>query len=233
MIPTAELAGADPLASDAPLIVYLDFKSPYAFVALGPTLELEARLGITIDWRPLTLDIGSFAGEARTDGHGKVLENRRSPRQWASVKYAYSDARRYAKLRGLTLRGTTKIWDSSLAGIALLWAREHPERFGRWAQAVYEPFWRRDLDIEDPAVIRATLVAAGFDVDGFDAFVAGDGRRIHDALQAGLHPAGLFGVPTYVVEGRPWFGREHLPTVAWLLGGRRGPAPDIAYRRLP
>jgi len=27
------------------------------------------------------------------------------------------------QLRGLVLRGTTKIWDSSLAGIGMLWAK--------------------------------------------------------------------------------------------------------------
>ena len=33
-----------PLHSDAPLIVYIDVKSPYAFIALKPTLALEAEL---------------------------------------------------------------------------------------------------------------------------------------------------------------------------------------------
>lgn len=39
----------------------------------------------------------------------------------------------------------------------------------------------------------------------------------------------MFGVPTYLVGDEMWFGREHLPRVAWLLGGAHGPAPDVAY----
>ncbi len=48
-----------PLESAAPLIVYLDIESPYALVAFRPTLALEASLGLSFDWRPLTLNIPS------------------------------------------------------------------------------------------------------------------------------------------------------------------------------
>ena len=95
-----------------PLTVYIDFKSPYAYIAKDPTYALEGTFGIEIDWQPLTLNIGSYLGPARKDDSGKVVESNRSPRQWLAVKYAYRDARRYATLRGLTLKGTQKIWDS-------------------------------------------------------------------------------------------------------------------------
>ena len=55
----------DPLASHAPLIVYVDHKSPYAYLAVEPTYALGEELGIEIDWRPLTLDIPSYLGSAR------------------------------------------------------------------------------------------------------------------------------------------------------------------------
>ena len=113
----------DPLTSKAPLIVYVDHKSPYAYLAVQPTRALGDELGIAIDWRPLTLDIPSYLGSARLGERGQVVESQRSPEQWTAVKYAYRDARRYASLRGVVLRGTTKIWDSSLAAIGMLWAK--------------------------------------------------------------------------------------------------------------
>ena len=58
----------DPLASDAPLIVYLDFKSPYAFLSVEPTRDIAKDLGIAVDWRPLTLDIPSYLGSAKLGG---------------------------------------------------------------------------------------------------------------------------------------------------------------------
>lgn len=219
----------DPLNSDAPLIVYMDVKSPFAFVALEPTLQLELALGARFEWRPLTLDIPSYLGAARKE-RGRLVSSDRSAALAARIRYGYLDARRYAERQGLTLKGTEKIWDSRLANIGLLWAaRTARDRLPAYLRAVCPPFWRRELDIEDMAVVIACLERAGADPTGFAAFAAGEGRRSHDALQAALHPSGVFGAPTYVLEGEPWFGREHIPYLRWALSGRRGAAPDAAF----
>ncbi|MEX2206315.1 MAG: DsbA family protein [Myxococcota bacterium] len=220
----------DPLASNAPLIVYVDHKSPYAYLAIAPTDALADELGIEIDWRPLTLDIPSFLGSARLGERGEVVESKRTPEQWLGVKHAYRDARRYAMLRGIVLRGTVKIWDSSLAGIAMLWAKaQGADVLRAYTYGVYQPFWRRELDIEDLDAIERVLREAGASVEGFRAHAAGEGRAAHEATQRAIFDAGIFGVPTYVVGGETFFGREHLPRVCWLLTGKRGPAPDVAY----
>ena len=219
-----------PLRSDAPLIVYMDFKSPYAYMALEPTCQIEDDYGIEIDWRPLTLDIPSYLGSARVDDKGKVVESKRSEEQWANVRYAYRDTKRTARHRDVILRGTVKIWDSSLAAIGLMWAKAHDRAaLKRYFFNVYEKFWRRELDIEDVGAIEAMLEGAGAPVTGFREFSTGAGRALHDSLQDSLHPAGLFGVPSYVVDGQIFFGREHLPAVRWCLEGRNGSAPDVAY----
>jgi len=221
----------DPLRSDSPLIVYVDFKSPYAYLAKDPTYALERDFGIAIDWRPLTLDIPSYLGSAKLGADGRVAESDRTPQQWSGVKYAYKDVRRYASLRGITARGTVKIWDSSLAGIGMEWAKQQSRAILRgYIDRVYERFWKRELDIEDPRVIEAVLVEAGADVGAFAAYHTGAGRVRHNELQQRIFDAGVFGVPSYVIDGELFFGREHLPMVRWLLGGRRGPAPDVAYR---
>jgi 2-hydroxychromene-2-carboxylate isomerase len=221
----------DPLRSSCPLIVYIDFKSPYAYLAKDPTYAIEDQLGVEIDWRPLTLDIPSYLGSARLDDRGKVVESQRTPQQWSGVKYAYRDARRYASLRGITVRGTTKIWDSSLAAIGMLWAKAQGRVILRgYTDRTYERFWKRELDIEDPRVVSAVLEEAGADVSGFADYVAGAGRMLHDDMQRAIFAAGIFGVPSYIVAGELFFGREHLPMVRWLLTGSKGRAPDVAYR---
>ena len=63
-----------PLKTDSPLIVYLDVKSPYAFVSVKPALALERELGLEFDWRPYTLDIPSYLGSARKE-KGAVVES--------------------------------------------------------------------------------------------------------------------------------------------------------------
>ncbi len=220
----------DPWHSEHPLIVYIDIKSPYAFIARDPTLALARQLGISIDWRPLTLDIPSYLGSARTGAGGKVVESKRSASQWDAVRYAYQDARRYAARAGYTLRGTTKIWDTSLAHIGFLWAKQQGDAtLQGYLDQVYPPFWRRELDVEAPEVIEQALTAAGADVTGFLPWLAGEGRELHDGMQAAIFGAGIFGVPGYVVDGELHFGREHLPRVRWMLMGRDGAPPDVAY----
>ena len=217
------------LEGSSPLIVYIDIKSPYAFVAIKPILALEARLKAQFDWRPLTLNIPSYLGSAKKS-KGNVVQSERSPAQWNNVRYAYRDTRRYAERQGYMLKGTEKIWDSSIANIAILWVAQNARnRLAAYFDAVYPPFWRRELDIEDIRVIEGVLRAASVGVKGFADFASGEGRAAHDALQDQLHPAGIYGVPSFVFDGQVLFGREHLPYVSWYLDGRKGASPDMAY----
>ena len=145
----------DPLASSAPLIVYIDYKSPYAYLAIAPTYALAEELGIEIDWRPFTLDIASYLGSAKLNHEGKVVEEQRSAGQWLRVKYAYRDVRRYGAMRGIIVRGTVKIWDTSLAGIGMLWAKAQSHAVLRaYTSITYERFWKRELDVEDFAAVN-------------------------------------------------------------------------------
>jgi len=219
----------DPWHSDRPLIVYLDIKSPYAFIARDPTERMAAELEIDIDWRPLTLNIPSYLGSARLDETGKVASAERTPEQWAKVRYAYRDARRYAGELGYRLRGTEKIWDTSLVHMGFWWARaQGDDELRAFLDLVYPKFWVRDFDAEDLQVVTAALAEAGCDTRSFDDYVQGEGRVFHNASQQAIFDAGIFGVPGYVVEGEYFFGREHLPMIRWMLTGRDGAPPDVA-----
>lgn len=211
------------------LEVFIDFKSPYAFIAKDLTYALEQEFGVEIDWYPLTLNIGSYLGTAKKNDAGKVVESQRSGNQWLSVKYAYKDARRYANLRGLTLKGTQKIWDTSLAGIAMLWAKQQGHDILKaFIDLGFERFWRRELDLEDLQVVINLLEESGAKADGFAEWQADQGRIEHDDLQRSFLDAGIYGVPTYRIGGETYFGREHLPRIRWHLAGESGPLPDIA-----
>ena len=160
-----------------------------------------------------------------------MVDNERTPGQWTKVKYAYHDVRRYGSLRGIIVRGTVKIWDSSLAGIGMLWAREQDRAVLRaYSSLVYERFWKRELNLEDAGVIEHVLDDAGARTAGFQDYASGEGRVLHDNIQRAAFDAGIFGVPTYVIDGEIFFGREHLPRIRWMLTGRSGAPPDIAYR---
>ena len=218
----------DVLKSDRPLIVYLDVKSPYAFVSVKPTLALERELELQFDWRPYTLDIPSYLGSARKKNGAVVESSGRSRAIWNAIRYAYMDARRYAELQGYTLKGTEKIWDSSLANMGILFVNLYfRDRIPDYLEAVFPPFWRRELDIEDINVIKDCLKKAGVDSSDFQTFVTRAGKQMHDHILDHRFEAGMYGVPTYVLDNSVFFGREHLPYIRWVLSGKLGQVPDV------
>ena len=94
-------------------------------MAKGLAYDLERETGVQIDRLPYTLDIPSYLGSAKVDGRGSVLEETRNAHQWRRVKYSYMDCRREANRSGLTIRGPQKIFDSSLANIGMLYAKQN------------------------------------------------------------------------------------------------------------
>ncbi|MGB7182973.1 MAG: DsbA family protein [Burkholderiaceae bacterium] len=199
--------------------VYSDYKSPYAYLAKDLAYALERDTGVALDWLPYTLDIPAYLGSAKVDGSGDVLEQSRNAHQWRRVKYSYMDCRREANLRGLTIRGTQKIWDSSIANVGMLFAKtQGKEVFIGYHDRVFERFWKREMDIENPEVLAAVLTESGADASGFEAYLNGDGRRLLDTIQRDAEAAGIFGVTSFLLpDGDLYWGREHLPRIRELI----------------
>ena len=237
-----------PFKSEAPLIIYIDFKSPYAYLAVEPTRKMLLELGLTADWRPFVLDIPSYLGSASLDKEGKkVTKQNRTEEQWSGVKYAYFDCRRYANLSNKTIRGTVKIWSTDLPAIGMLWIKRFEELseqckkgslLERYVDSIYEPFWRRELDVEDVSAILNVLKKIGAPIDGFLKYAKDEGASKNNQLQESAFNAGVYGVPTFILpnesvvdpQHEKFFGRENLPRISWLLSGRQGLPPDVAYQ---
>ena len=246
-ISMTDLEEIKPFESKAPLIIYIDFKSPYAYLSVAPTREMLSKLNVIADWRPFVLDIPSYLGSAKLDKGGKkVSKQNRTEEQWSGVKYAYFDCRRYANLSGMTIRGTVKIWNTDLPSIGMLWVKQFSDLAGqceagslleRYIDSIYDPFWKRELDVENPSMILKVLKEIGAPTDGFLDYIKGKGASLNEKLQRSAFKAGVFGVPTYILPNESvndpkhekFFGREHLSRISWLLSGRNGEAPSTAY----
>ena len=188
--------------------VYIDYKSPYAYLAKDPAWELEREFDVRLQWLPYTLDIPEFLGTVAD----------RNPHQWRRVRYSYMDARRLANRRGLTVRGPQKLFDSSIAAIGMLYAERH-EVVRKYNDLVFERFWKRMLEIENRDAIRAVLSEAGAPVANFFDFLDGEGRGAHDRICNQAEEIGVFGVPTFVVDGEIFWGGDRLWMVREKLGG--------------
>jgi 2-hydroxychromene-2-carboxylate isomerase len=206
------------MAEPRTLTVYIDYKSPYAYLAKDLAYDLERDFPVRLDWLPYVLDIPSFLGSARVDDTGQVLEAERSAHQWRRVRYSYMDCRRQARKRGLMIRGPQKIWDSSLAAIGMVYAKRQGRAvLRRYHDMTFERFWKRELDIEDPAVVGAVLAEAGADTAGFPAYLGGEGWQEVERICRNAEAIGVFGVPSFVLDGELFWGREHLPDIRAML----------------
>jgi len=208
--------------------VYIDYKSPYAYLAKDLAYELQRDFPVRLDWLPYVLDIPSFLGSARLDDSGRVVEEDRNAHQWRRVKYSYMDCRRQARKRGLVIRGTQKIWNSTLAAAGMLYAKRRGDAvLRRYNDITFERFWKRELDIEDPAVVAGVLAEAvglqptdlirGAETAEAVAYLAGEGPREVERISRAAEEIGVFGVPSFVVDGELFWGREHLPDIREML----------------
>jgi 2-hydroxychromene-2-carboxylate isomerase len=181
---------------------YIDFKSPYAYLAIAPTRLLERDFDVRLDWMPLTLHIPNYLDAV----------DERTAHNWRRVRYSYMDARRLANRVGLTIRGPQKVFDTRIASIALMYAKGKPG-FDRFVDLGFERFFKRELDVENEQVMAALLQEAGIDASGFGAYLHGPGGRQHDADRVKTEESGVFGVPSLVLRGEIFWGGDRLDLV--------------------
>ncbi len=76
--------------------------------------------------------------------------------------------------------------------------------------------------MEDVSLIRDLLAQVHLSTTGFNDFVATNNLR---KIQEELLESGIFDSPAYHYEGERFQGRQHLPLLRWLMGGRQGAPP--------
>lgn len=187
--------------------LYIDYRSPYSYLAKDEAYELEQDFDIELEWFPYYIDL--------TGAYGGTLEQR-TPRDWTKVKYLYMDCRRLAKRKGLTIRGTVKIYDPTLVHIAMLWSQKH-NVFRKFHDGVLPPFWNREFDIEDLTVVKSALEKVGAPLTGFDEFLSGEGKNLAQKINADAEARGIFGVPSFIFRDEVFWGTDRIGMLREVL----------------
>ncbi len=182
--------------------MYSDYKSPFAYLAFDPAFALEDRYRVRIRWIPFQL---------RIKGKGE-----RSTYSEYKARYSYLDARRWAKPRGLVIRGPLKVYDTTPALIGGLFA----DRQGRlldYSRKVYELFFRRELEADQPDAVAADIASLGMSAEDYRSYLAGPGVAAYQNAQDEAATDHIFGVPIFVFDGEPFWGHDRLPLLEQRL----------------
>ena len=179
---------------------YFDVRSPYSYLAWEPVLGLPNEFAVAVEALPYTVALADAFGTPET----------RDAREVRKIKYTYMDVRRFANERGLTIRGTVKIWDTRIAHAAYLYARKS----GR-ERALYDRllprFWNREVDIEKADNFVALLGEVGAAApEGFRNYLDGDADKELGTIVSAADERGVFGVPTCVFNGELFWGADRV-----------------------
>jgi 2-hydroxychromene-2-carboxylate isomerase len=182
--------------------MYSDYKSPFAYLAFDPAFALGDRYRIRLRWIPFQL---------RIKGKGE-----RSVYSEYKARYSYLDARRFAKPRGLVIRGPSKVYDTTPALIGGLFAEANGLLLD-YSRTVYERFFRRELELDHVPAVGDVLASLGLSAAAFEQYLSADGAREYQRAQEEAAADHVFGVPLFVFQGEPFWGHDRLPVLEQRL----------------
>ena len=204
-------------ATRSALRLALDLRSPFACLALEPTLAWARHLEVDLDCLP-------FAGHVlRPPGPADTEADRGSRHRRSRAEHIAREIEVYAAAQGLLLREPYREAPVDAAGQAWLWLRQHaPNRLGDFLRQLFRRYWSLELDAANPASVAELL---GPEAEAFLDWARHEGPAALDANQRALRAEGVFQTPAYLLEGELFYGRQHLPMLRWMLEGRSGPVP--------
>lgn len=195
--------------SDAPIRIYLDFISPYAYLAWTQVHALAAQHGREVEPVPVL-----FAAMLDAWGHKGPAEI--PPKR----EYIFKDVLRHARRLGVPLAPPPTHPFNPLLALRAASLPMDPSSQRALVTALFREAWGGGRGVTDPAVVAEAAVTAGLDGD---AIVRAAGEPVAKervrARTAAAIADGVFGVPTLVVDGEAYWGLDAWPHIAARLRG--------------
>ena len=200
----------------SPIEFWFDYSSPYGYLASERIEAIAARHGRDVAWRPLLL-----GAVFKVTGGAPLID---APMKGA---YALRDMHRSAREHGIAFDLPERFPIGAVAASrATLWLQGHEDaghatRATALIHALYRAYFAHGRDISDPAVVLDAAAALGVERAELERAL-GD-ATVKDALRATVERAierGVFGSPTCIVDGEPFWGNDRLGALErWLESG--------------
>lgn len=188
------------MSSKRQIVFYLDFISPFAYLANARLPEIAARHGATIDYRPVDVMLaklasGNFAPSTRT-----------LP---AKARFIRQDRRGWAQAYGIPMNDPAGTRTTRL-NIGVLYAKDR----GGVRAYVDAAFLRvRGLGQgpDDDAVLAGVAADMGWEPQAlFDYVQSPQAQLRFQESQREAHRLGVFGVPMMIADDQMFWGNDRL-----------------------
>lgn len=195
---------------------YLYGGSPFTYLGHRALIEMAARQGATIRYKPVDL-------MALWAVSGAVPPAQRPP---VRQRYRLIELQRVAAFRNLPINLKPKFFPvntglADQAAIAMVEAGGDP---GDYLERVLTGVWVDEADLSDRATIAERIAASGFDADDVlaraesDDIVAIRRQNSEDAIAADA-----IGAPSYVLNGEVFWGQDRIDMLEHALETERRP----------
>ena len=196
----------------SPIAFYFDFSSPYSYIASEWIEALAARHGRRVDWRAILLGATFQAAELKSPVSHPIKR-----------EYSLRDFERSARFAGVPLTIPAKFPIPTQNAARIFWAlnAEDRERATAWARLALRALFARGVDLSDPQALEALAQEFGLAPGAAEA-IWSDTRwkvKLKEANDAAI-AAGIFGAPSFVVDGEPFWGNDRREQLErWLATG--------------
>ena len=203
------------MASDT-IDYYFTVTSPWSYLGHEPILALAAKHNRKINFKPV--DFGTVFAQS-----GGLPLPKRAPQR---RRYRMFELQRWRDYRGTELNLRPKFFptDAELANRMAMVAGDSGQDAGALTLALMRGCWVDEVNVGERAICVEIANRAGLDGEALATAAqsaAGDARAAE--LTQDAIDAQVFGAPTYVIAGEPFWGQDRLELVARALEGKAGP----------
>ncbi|HYV85833.1 MAG TPA: 2-hydroxychromene-2-carboxylate isomerase [Patescibacteria group bacterium] len=198
---------------------WYDFASTYSYPAAMRIEELAGQAGVAIEWRPFLLG-PLFQRQGWNDSPFNIYP--------ARGRYMWRDLERICARNGLPFRRPTGFPRHSVLAARVASLDETGAVLPALTRALFRANFAEDRDIGVPEVVGQVLAELRREAPGLPdparllarAVEPGNKERLRARTEEAWE-AGLFGAPSFVVDGELFWGQDRLEEAfAWTRGDR-------------
>jgi 2-hydroxychromene-2-carboxylate isomerase len=195
------------------LTVYFSLLSPWAYIGHAELRKIIARHRLRPIWRPVAL------AQVFPESGGLPLAKRHPFRQ----RYRMLELQRWRDRRGLNFHLHPQFWPFDPApadriACALAEAGANPEPF---IASAFAGIFERQRNLADPQDLAATLADCGLGPEWLAHGASGAAEIAYQRHLALALDEGVFGSPSYVLDGEIFWGQDRLELLDDALTSRR------------